>query len=61
MERTNQARISQPANDLMYTNKKSEQYVRIFLWYLQEEITLFHLISKTPKSLKINDITSFLL
>ena len=32
-----------------------------FKWCLQEEITLFHLISKTPKSLKINDITSFLL
>ncbi len=34
MERTNQARVSQPANDIK--NKKSEQNVRIFLWYLQE-------------------------
>ena len=30
-------------------------------WCLQEEFTLFHLILKTPKSLIINDITSFLL
>jgi len=35
--------------------------IALLMWYLQEEITLFHLISKTPKSLKINDITSFLL
>jgi hypothetical protein len=33
----------------------------IILWYLQEEFTLFHLTLKIPKSLKINDITSFLL
>lgn len=32
-----------------------------FLWYLQEEFTLFHLTLKTRKSLKINVITSFLL
>jgi hypothetical protein len=41
---------------------KKKTHLKVgFWWYLQEEITLFHLISKTPKSLKINDITSFLL
>ena len=58
MERVNEARIIKFTNDI---TKNPNRYVRIFLWYLQEEITLFHLISKTPKSLKINDITSFLL
>lgn len=58
MERVNEARIIKFTNDI---TKNPNGNVRIFLWYLQEEITLFHLISKTPKSLKINDITSFLL
>ena len=58
MERVNEARIIKFTNDI---TKNPNRNVRIFLWYLQEEITLFHLISKTPKSLKINDITSFLL
>ena len=56
MERTNQARISQPANDLIYTNKKSEQYVRIFLWYLQEVLGFTSFYSFFYKSMKINSI-----
>jgi len=59
MERAYKSRVSELTNDLK--TKNPNRNVRIFLWYLQEEITLFHLISKTPKSLKINDIISFLL
>jgi len=41
--------------------KKPTQISGLLKWCLQEEFTLFHLILKTPKSLIINDITSFLL
>ena len=41
--------------------KKPTPMSGLLKWCLQQEFTLFHLILKTPKSLIINDITSFLL